>query len=206
LVLTACKPGTPRSGEAKGAASETPQSVPQGVPKAAVEKAAPDIGDVESSLEMRATLSEKSRAANIAVDQMVDARDRLDLVTLAVSPPRPKELWVSFLVRAKGELPKQPVALRGKVFRDKVVIASFSTLVSAALAEKAYEQAVDVLAGLPAAPETLLVSGQAEVFFLPPGTDPATADLSALPATPQTTGNVLSNPVRIDFKAEGGKP
>ena len=198
-VLAACNPA-PRTNAAKGS-SVAPKAETSGV---TAEKKSMDIGDVESVLHIVATLAARSAAPNIKVEEMKDSRNHLDLTTLTIGPPDPKEVYVSFRVEASKPLTEGPVALRAKILRDNQEIGSFATLLGADAVNQPYEQAVNVLAGLEAVPDTFLVHVQAEVILLPAGTDPATVDVRTVSGTPDSTGAVLSNPVRVNFKRPAG--
>lgn len=199
-VLAACSPA-PRTDAAKGS-SVAPKAETSG---ATAERKGMDVGDVESVLHIVATLAARSAAPNINVEEMKDTRNHLDLTTLTIGPPHPKEVYVSFRVEASKPFTEGPVALRAKILRDNHEIGSFATLLGADAASQPYEQAVNVLAGLEAVPDTLLVHAQAEVILLPAGTDPARVDVRTVSGTPDSTGSVLSNPVRVNFKRPAGE-
>jgi hypothetical protein len=89
--------------------------------------------------------------------------------------------------------------VRTKVFRDNTKIDEFAVVLGADAMSKPFVQSLDVLSGLPAAPASLLVHAQADVILMPAGTDPATVDPKTAAAAADTTGAVLSNPMRINF-------
>ena len=129
------------------------------------------------------------------------------MVTVDVRPPHPAQLWIAFRTDArKGKFAERPVVLHAQVFVDNKPVDSFAQLLAQDSEKEAGEYKVDVLAGLDAAPETLLVHAQAQVFFLPKGIDPASADIGALSAKAKETGNILSNPVRVNFASAEEAP
>ena len=196
--LAACKDMTPK----KQPDSASPDAESKA---AAPEVKEADIGDAEYAIHIVGTLAESSTAATIKVDVMKDAMDRVNMVTITVAPPAPKPLMVSFKVTSKNAFEDSPVALRAKILRDGKEVDSFSTLLGADAKTAEFEKSVDVLNGLTAPPQTMLVSAQAEIVLLPKGTDPSKVDLNAAAGTQHTTGSVLSNPLRINFQTEGPK-
>ena len=194
--VTACKvptppPVLPKSSDealAGPAASKPP------------EKHSTDIGDIESLVRIRATLSEQSKTPTVTVDEMIDTQNRLNMATITVTPPCPKQLWIGFEVTLVRPITEGAAVLRAKVYRDKNEVSSFTTLISPALSAQPDQHSVDVLAGLDATPDTMLVYAQAELILLPPGTDPATVDAKSVTGTADTTGTSVGNPVRINFK------
>jgi len=99
---------------------------------------------------------------------------------------------------------ERPVVVRTKVFRDNTKIDEFAVVLGEDARGKPFVQTLNVLSGLPAVPASFLVHAQADVILLPAGTDPKTVDPKAVSAAADTTGTVLSNPVRINFAKAGG--
>lgn len=204
-VLSACSP-KPAQGP-KGDGIPVPAVPASGAP---LRDQAPakdqDIGDIETALRIAASVAETSRAPSVAVDEMRDQQNRINLATVTVTPPAPKELWISFQVALIRKTVGGPAVLRAKILRDNVPIGSFALVVGADLLAKPYEHRVDVLSGLTMVPKTLLVVAEGEVILLPRDANPSTIDARTVPGTPDTTGSVLSNPVRINFGSGGDAP
>ena len=95
--------------------------------------------------------------------------------------------------------------MRVKIFRENDAIGAFEGVFGADATKKPVEFSLDALAGLAAAPATMLVHAQAEVILLPAGTDLATVDAKTAAGTSATTGTVLSNPIRVNFAPAGGQ-
>jgi hypothetical protein len=137
---------------------------------------------------------------------MINKRYDLDMSTVTVKPPYPKELWVTFNLKAVQDFKDTPVVLRTKILADKQEIDSFSKVVAEQVMTAAPVHSTNVLAKLDTPPKTMLVYAQAEALLMPEGTDAATIDPATLTAVAGRQGTVISNPVRIDFVAEEPAP
>jgi hypothetical protein len=197
VLVAACNPA-PKS-ESRSAGDWMPNSS-----DAPVVKEAFGVGDVEAALRIDAEIGERSKGPSVKEDKTTDMRHRLVMTTVDVTPPAPKELWVSFRLISSTAFKERPVAVRAKLFRDGAEIGTFDAVLGADATKQPVEKTVDVLAGLSAAPATMLVHAQAEVILLPAGTDPAAVDAKTASGAPDTTGAVLSNPVRINIAPAGG--
>ena len=177
-------------------------------PAAAPESPAPkgpipiNVGDVESGIQVKATIAPENKAANVAVDEMTTARSQMVMCTVTVSPPYPEHLPVTFTVTASRDFLERVVVLQGNGLRDDAPLEPrYSAVVSARTAPEGEKYTrtftVDVMQGLSAAPKTMLVNAKLDALLMP-----ALADLEKLdPATAQSTDKtvIFSNPVRINF-------
>jgi hypothetical protein len=197
MAVSGCNPAPPKR---EGGASDFAASGASGPPLA---PKAMDVGDAETALRLEATIGDKSRGPSVKVDETRDTLSRLVMTTADVAPPVPKELWASFKLTSSTAFKERPVVVRTKVFRDNTKIDEFAVVLGADATSKPFVQSLDVLSGLPAAPASLLVHAQADVILMQAGTDPATVDPKTAAAAADTTGAVLSNPVRINFATAG---
>lgn len=191
-VCGSCGPEAPR-----------PPQKPAPPPTLAAKPAGLDVGDVECALAFDAVLAERSQAPNIKCEELVNARQQLDLATLAVAPPYPTELWITMRLSLTSPLEDVRVIFRAAVFRDKQKIKSFAWLLDSNKPATPCEYTFDAFAGLDPLPKTLLISGQAVVILLPEDADPAEIDIEAYAGDPEHTGAVLSNPIRINRTTPG---
>lgn len=174
-----------------------------------------DVGDAEAKVSLEMTL-EGGPFPTIAVEELRNAKQRLNSVTLNVSGPKPAELLVKVALVTTDNFAARPVAVRGSVFREIVKgsreeILTFQTVIdghSAAhrrLADGSghpVDFRVDALKGLTELPPTMLISATAEVIMAPTGTDSATMDPATFTGPPEDTGNLLGNPFRINYTGE----
>ena len=198
MAVSGCNPAPPKR---EGGASDFAASGASGPPLA---PKAMDVGDAETALRLEATIGDKSKGPNVKVDETRDTLSRLVITTADILPPAPKELWASFKLTSSMAFTERPVVVRTKVFRDNTKIDEFAVVLGADATSKPFVQSLDVLSGLPAAPASLLVHAQADVILMPAGADPKTVDPKTVSAAADTTGAVLSNPVRINFATAGG--
>ncbi len=171
-----------------------------------------DVGDVEAKVSLELTL-EGGPVPGIAVEELRNAKQRLNSVTLNVSDPKPAELWVKVALSSTDSFASRPVAVRGKVFREigkdsKEELLSFLTVLDAHTAPQhrladgsghPMEFRVDAIQGLSVLPPSLLISATAQVIMSPTGTDPATIDPATYTNTPEDTGNLIGNAFRINY-------
>jgi len=191
LALGACRPMEPET--------KTPlQPEERSILRSSSAKSM-DLTAVEHALHLTGALAPQSEAANVTADEMVSARSFVNLTTITVAPPYPEALWVTFRVKSTANFPDAPVALRTRIHIDQEVVDTFSMVLGADATKTSKEQAIDVLAHVAAAPETMLVHARADAVLLPEGTDPASVDPDTVTAPPERTGTVMSNPVRINF-------
>jgi len=158
-----------------------------------------DIGDIEAMLKIDAVLADKSKADNTKVEPLVNLKNQLDMETVTVHSPFPSELWASIVVHATNGFVLAPVLLRVKIMRDKEELVTVAAVLGADAAMKPYQYDFNMLQGMTGTPSSFLISAQAEVIMLPKGTDPAHVDPTTVKTTPETTGAILSNPIRVTF-------
>lgn len=198
LVLSAasCNPKSPKQSFEEGQRAEAAQQGPP-VSSGASASHEADIGDVETSLEYKAVMPEDFEAANVAVEELVNMKKGLDMVTATIEPPAPSEFWVDFVVESKTSFDKFPVVFRGEVTRNKKRVASYSAILGADAKETPHVFRFNAFEGLTDPPEKMVLHAQAAVIMLPNGTDPATIDPAQVAGTSSTTGAALSNPFVI---------
>jgi hypothetical protein len=197
VAVASCNPAPSRN----EAGSASPEGSGSSMP--VVAKKTFDLGDAETSLRLEAKVGAASANPSVKVDDTLDFRKKLVMTTADVTPPAPKEFWVTFILQSSSAFKEAPVVVRGKILRDDSEIGAFATVLGADAMKTPFKQDVDALAGLAAAPNTMLVHAEAEVILLPEGTDPATVDPKTAPGTPDTTGSVLSTPMRVNFGGAG---
>ena len=171
-----------------------------------------DVGDVEAKVSLELTL-EGGPVPGIAVEELRNAKQRLNSVTLNISDPKPAELWIKVALSSTDSFASRPVAVRGTVYREivkgsKEEILSFQTILDAHTAPQhrladgsghPLEFRVDAIKGLSELPPTMLVSATAQVVMSPTGTDPATIEPATYTGPPEDTGNLIGNAFRINY-------
>ncbi len=171
-----------------------------------------DVGDVEAKVSLELTL-EGGPVPGIAVEELRNAKQRLNSATVNISDPKPAELWVKVALSSTDSFASRPVAVRGAVFREiakgsKEEILTFLTILDAHTAPQhrladgsghPLEFRVDAIKGLADLPPTMLLSATAQVIMSPTGTDPATIDPATYTSAPEDTGNLLANAFRINY-------
>lgn len=216
LVLAACvllpagcsQGGEPPSAEPKRA-DAPPAAQPQ-APEAAPGPAVIDIGDVESSIVVKATVPPDGLPPQVTVEEMETARGRLALCTVTVRPPYPASLTLRMTLEPQRGFAERPVVLRGAVHRDDaplspaletVVGAGGSAVPAAPVAARPQQVEVDLMQGLSPVPDTMLVVGKLDAFLMDAGAPEAGLD----PATATSASRTVlqSNPVRVNFVREG---
>ncbi|HNY86140.1 MAG TPA: hypothetical protein P5069_15560 [Candidatus Hydrogenedentes bacterium] len=194
------QPASPVSAPAAAAGAPEAAPVPQGI----------DIGDVESSIAVSATVPREGLPPQVTVEEMTTARERLALCTVTVRPPYPASLTLRMTLEPQRGFAERPVVLRGAVHRDDtplspaletVVGASGTATPAAPAAARPLTVDVDLMQGLSAPPETLLAVGKLDAFLMDAGTPEAGLD----PATATSSSRTVlqSNPVRVNFVREG---
>lgn len=188
-----------------GPKPEPPKAVENAAPPAQPPLAAPvtpglDIGDVEAGVVISATVPPEALSDQVSVDNMETARKRLSMATVTVKPPYPAKLTLRVTLSPQVSYEKQPVVVRGKLRRDEQPIEpEFSTLVTKGglVGDNTIKCDFDVMQGLAAPPETMLVYARFDAYLLPKDA-PATG-LDPKTATSDLHTDLLSNPVRINF-------
>jgi len=205
IVFVSCSP-TPPSETLRQRLTE-PETDGEGSPispASAPEKFS--MVDAEMAFELKAVLADDARADNLTVDELINMKKELDLVTIDVTAPHPKELWLSFRVETKKNLDKTPLGFRADVYRDKTVVAEFRAAVGGRSQTEPFEYRFNALEGWDALPETTIIHAQGDLVLLPQDTDLGAVDVSAAVAAAPEKGVVLSNPVRINFKGAEDAP
>lgn len=204
LLLNGCDPKPAAKATANGAAAAEDPTV--------LTKKGLDIGDVEYNVRLEASILETARTPALKVEEMRSLKKDLNMVTVDVQEPVPATIPIYVRILANLDTAKQPIVLRGKVFRDTTVIGEFNTVVSSAISRTlmmdgqpvpdwAFE--VDALKGLESRPESLLIHVESEALLMPLDTDPTTLDASTATTFPTSTTMLISNPVRINFPVAG---
>lgn len=171
-----------------------------------------EVGDVEAKVELELTMEAES-TLNLAAEELRDTRKKLNFLTINAAGPRPAEVWIKVYLKTVDKFDTRPSAVRGKVYREitkgnREEIGSFQTILDG-FASKGYrkeggqyypiEFRTEILKGLTALPETMLVFAEAEVYMSPTGTDPASIDAATYTTGPEDLGHLLSNPIRFNY-------
>jgi len=186
------KPEPPKAPEGAAKPAEAPLAKP-------VEPGL-DIGDVEAGVVVSATVPAEAITDQVSVDNMETARKRLSMATVTVKPPYPQKLIVRVTLAPQVSYEKQPVVVRGKLRRDEQPIEpEFSTIVSKGgpIGDNTIKFDFDVMQGLSAPPDTMLVYARFDAWLMPKGTPPTGLDPNSANSDQHTV--LTSNPVRINF-------
>jgi len=197
-ILAACSGEAPTGTEAPGEEAPAAESAPEA---ADIEVTA---GDVEQKIYTNATIMEPDRGPTVKVDEVADARGRINLVTVDVYRPYPEQLPVTFRTVSMRNWMDTPVAIRGKVVAEGRPETFAETLVvyGKEAARNDLETKVDLMQALPEPPDTLLLLWKADAVLLPRGTDEATVDPATATASEERTTQLMSNAVRVNFHDE----
>lgn len=173
-----------------------------------------DIGDAEANVRIEMAIPEESRTGQVSVDDEKTVRGALSMSTANVKPPFPEQLWLKIRMVPGGDFDfgKRPILVRGTIFRDKQPVDTFSTILGKHIRTRGtilagevppLEFKLNALEGLSGFPQTMLLHAEARLEILPEGTDETAAVSSAPPENEKNSTTILSNPVRINFAAEG---
>jgi hypothetical protein len=195
LGLASCNPNPPKHKQDANQLS-TNGGEASGVPLAKDEFG---VGDVEAALSIEIKTDDKSKTDAVKEEETLDMRKRLVLDAVDVSAPAPKELWVNLTLKSTSSFTEGLVVARVKVFREKDEVYSFAQILGKDVRKSWIIHSFDALVGLQDVPKTMLINAQAEVVLLPSDTDPASIDPKTVTADANSTGVVLSNPMRINF-------
>lgn len=195
IALSACsgpKPEPPMAAE----------SAAKPAPEAPAKPAEPglNVGDVEAGVVVSATVPPEEVSAQVSVDNMETARKRLSMATVTVKPPYPAKLTVRVTLSPQVSFEKEPVVVRGKLRRDEQPIEpEFSTIVTKGgpVGDSSIKYDFDVMQGLAAPPDTMLVYARFDAYLMPKGTPPTGLDPKTVQSDRHT--ELISNPVRINF-------
>ena len=165
-----------------------------------------NIGDVEQQcLSIEASLAPQSVSPSIEVTEERDRLDILKIVKIDVTPPYPKELWLSYQVKSKKDLADHPVVLRAEVLADDRGVGSFALLLAEGAKKNTFEKQVNVLEGLDSVPKSIGVRVAPVAVLFPEGTDPATIDPETA-ETDEMSEAIYFAFVRINFLPESDEP
>ena len=160
-----------------------------------------NVGDVEAQIWAEGTLAVD--APGVEVNEIVDQRDRLNMVTIDVFPPYPNELHLRYEMHCVQDFPHEPAVSRITILRNGEPVGSLAGLFAADGVQQNYETTVDVMEGLDEIPETMEVIVQGESILMPRGTDPAEIDPETAESSPERMSEyVYCNPIRIRFHPE----
>ncbi|HEO71716.1 MAG TPA: hypothetical protein ENN80_10685 [Candidatus Hydrogenedentes bacterium] len=193
LMLVACKPMTPKD------KTSLDPGKPSVVAAKKQESSSTSVTLVEFAVHIKGTLDERSKAANVMCDEMVNARYRVDLATITIEPPYPEELWLRFEVSSSESFENAPVVLRASVKRDNDVLDRFGTVLDRDARVRPYDHSMELMSHIDGAPASVLIYTQAEALIMPEETDPASIDIESAQAPPARTGHIMGNPIKIVF-------
>jgi len=212
---TGVKPGEPTAPKAPATIPEAAPAEASPVPEPPPPAPRPeplDIGDVDSGIFIHGLLAPESASDTVTADYIETLRGTLSLTTITVKEPFPDQLLVRFELKARRNFPGRPVVIRARAYRgeSEVVGAEYACVLgSDAQIPKGgpnqepftHAYTVNVLEGLAAIPDTLLVHGQADAWLMPEGTSETLVDPKSATSPDQVP--LVGNPVRINFvKAE----
>ena len=213
FVVACSKPG-PGVPETAPAGTAPAPAVPLAAPgtqppgPSPLERPPIDLGDVDSGVFIRGVLAPQSQSPSVTAESIETLRGTVSLTTITVREPFPERLMVRFEVTANRIFEERPVVVRARAYRNENevigdgaawVLGREATILPRDEAGNPVQRAytVDVLEGLDAIPDTMLVHGRADAWLMPVGTvetllDPRVADSSE--RVP-----LMGNPVRINF-------
>lgn len=171
-------------------------------PVASGDKPKWDIGGIETHTYIEARVDTSSVPANVTVDELVNRRYRVNLVSVDVPPPLPERLPVNVALVVGDDLSQAPFIARYTVYRNDEMLGEGSLVAGQHGAYTLEGSPYDVLAGLDTVPEDMLVFVKADLFMLPPGTDPQSVDPATFDMSSLQQGTTQSNPVRIYFSGD----
>ncbi|MFA7693151.1 MAG: hypothetical protein GX117_12375 [Candidatus Hydrogenedentes bacterium] len=202
----------------QGDKADAPAAAAAAAPAVPPEVAAPvpaeppvDLGDVDSGVFLRATLSPNADSSSCTAEYVETMRGNLSLATIIVKAPFPKELPLHFELTSKRDFPNTPVVVRAHAYREdnESVGDEYACILGTNArgipdaegnAGPTYTFTQDILQGLETIPETLLAFAKAEAYLMPPGTVETLLDPRHADSPDQVS--LMSNPVRIYFVEE----
>jgi len=207
LIVAGCQPSAakiPKAPPVAGAQAESEDATGN------VPAKAKGPGDAEAEIRVELSVIPDAALPNVAVNSVKNAKGNLSICEVAVTPPCPKELWASVRLSVQGDYASQPVVLRGTLRRDGQPIEAIHTIVSGRNplevggAVWPLEFKFDALKGLAPIPATMLLDVMLTAEVMAPGTDAALLDPGKPLASEALAGNLMSNPLRINFAPGGG--
>ena len=194
VAVGACNK-TPTSGEGSDPGGGDGAAVPAGR-----EILEDNIGDVEQAIHVAVEVAQKSQGVNVKATPLIDQMQRMNFLTLDVSPPPPKELWLNLKVKTRRAFPENPALLHIIIKDGDRELGRFSSVVGKSQTPSVSDYEFNVLEGVPALPETMLVNIVVDAMLMPKGTDEATIDPATATVKPQRRSTATATPpVRINF-------
>jgi len=170
-----------------------------------------DIGDAEYNIACVVTIAPEHRGTNVTVQELRDYKRKLSMVTAEVVSPIPASLPITCSINSTMDFPENPVALKGRVFREitpgnREEIGSFSAVAGAkamALPKREGQPDAtwqfDALQGLSTPPESMLITAELTMLMTATGTQESTIDPNSTQVSAEFTTVEVSNPVRINL-------
>jgi len=166
-----------------------------------------NIGDLEQAIMIEAAVTEKSQGPNIETSALVDATGRMNMFTVDVAPPFPKELWLNIKVRSRRAFAENPGVLRIAIKDGEQVLDTFGTVIGKSVKPSVSEHSINALAARDSIPDTMLLSITVEALLMPEGTDPDTIDpMTAEVPEERYSLAVSTPPIRVNFKGAQAEP
>lgn len=172
-----------------------------------------NIGDVEALVRLTLKAPAEQFPPGAEVEPMETRKGYLAAWYVTLKPPYPPAIQVTLDLNVTQEFTERPVIMEIELLRDDQPIGvSWRTLITRRIFLPGTEAPdgprsfqADVLQGLTAPPESMLIVARARAVLVPKGTDPASLDwqhfdLNSVPAEDRTT--LFSNPVRITFAGD----
>lgn len=202
LVVTGCSNPKPKAAPSAASAPDA---------QASQLDAKVDIGDAEYNIACVVTIAPEHRDSNITVQELRDYKRKLSMVTVDVVDPVPSSLPITCSINSTMDFPENPVALKGRVFREitpgnREEIGSFNAVAGAkamALPKREGQPDAtwqfDALQGLSTAPESMLITAELTMLMTASGTQESTIDPNLTQVSAEFTTVEVSNPVRINL-------
>lgn len=201
------KPAVPYAAQAPGETAPPAEATP--------EKPPIDIGDVDSGVFLRGVLDPASESPTVTAEYIETVRGTLSLTTITVKEPFPEKLLVRFELNARRNFEETPVVVRARAYRgdNEAVGEEYACVLGSEAMDKAAEKgqppvrrgySLNVLDGLSAIPDTMLVHGRADAWLMPRGTSEMLIDPKVAESPDKVA--LIGNPVRINFVKTAAAP
>ncbi len=161
-----------------------------------------DIGDVEAQVWVEGTIDPESEDAGVFAQEMVDRRQRRNMVRILLEPPYPDELWLHYETTCERNFPDTPAVIRGSFVRDVdgAELGRLAGVFGEDGINTQYTTRINALEGLEEIPESFLITFDGEALLLESGVEEADVDPEEAETTPGRQSNfVYCNPVRVIF-------